>query len=137
MRDEDIDFYEDDEFIRRKSNCTIFLGFTSNIVSSGLRETIRFLVEHKMVWHFWFSFSFNRFNSRVYNECFFAKQVDCIVTTAGGVEEDLIKCLAPTFIGSFDLDGKTLREKGKCCNRKITNGCKIKVANIHLFITFV
>lgn len=40
------------------------------------------------------------------------KQVDCIVTTAGGVEEDLIKCLAPTFIGSFELDGKTLREKG-------------------------
>lgn len=49
MRQEDVDFYEDDEFIRRKSNCTIFLGYTSNIVSSGLRETIRFLVEHKMV----------------------------------------------------------------------------------------
>lgn len=43
---------------------------------------------------------------------FVMKQVDCIVTTAGGVEEDLIKCLAPTFIGSFELDGKTLREKG-------------------------
>lgn len=34
------------------------------------------------------------------------------MTTAGGVEEDLIKCLAPTFIGSFELDGKNLREKG-------------------------
>lgn len=56
------------------------------MVSSGLRETIRFLVEHKMV--------------------------DCIVTTAGGVEEDFIKCLAPTFLGSFELDGKELREKG-------------------------
>lgn len=25
--------------------------------------------------------------------------VDCIVTSAGGVEEDFIKCLKPTFIG--------------------------------------
>lgn len=47
----------------------------------------------------------------IFNEQCFA-QVDCIVTTAGGVEEDLIKCLAPTFIGSFELDGKSLREKG-------------------------
>lgn len=28
------------------------------------------------------------------------------------MEEDLIKCLAPTYIGSFALDGKSLREKG-------------------------
>lgn len=49
MKTEDIDYYEEDEFIRRKSNCTIFLGFTSNIVSSGVRDTIRFLVQHKMV----------------------------------------------------------------------------------------
>lgn len=44
-----IDSYEDDEFIRRKNNCTIFMGYTSNMVSSGLRETIRFLVQHKYV----------------------------------------------------------------------------------------
>ncbi|KAL5284653.1 DHPS family protein [Megaselia abdita] len=80
------DIHESDEFIKRKSNCTIFLGYTSNIVSSGLRETLRFLVEHKMV--------------------------DAIVATAGGVEEDFIKCLAPTFVGSFELPGKQLREKG-------------------------
>lgn len=43
------DFYEDDEFIKRKHNCTVFLGYTSNMVSCGLRETIRFLVEHNMV----------------------------------------------------------------------------------------
>lgn len=49
MLEDNIDYYEDDEFIKRKSNCTIFLGFTSNIVSSGVRETIRFLVQHKMV----------------------------------------------------------------------------------------
>ena len=32
-----------------ESKCAIFLGYTSNIVSSGLRETIRFLVQNKMV----------------------------------------------------------------------------------------
>ncbi|XP_070499346.1 probable deoxyhypusine synthase [Chironomus tepperi] len=83
---EEIDEYEDDEFIKRKHKCTVFLGYTSNMVSSGLRENIRFLVQHKLV--------------------------DCIVTTAGGIEEDFIKCLAPTFLGSFELQGKELREKG-------------------------
>lgn len=86
LPEDKIDNLETDEFIKRKSNCTIFLGFTSNMISSGLRESIRFLIQHKMV--------------------------DCIVTTAGGVEEDFIKCLAPTFLGDFNLDGKTLRENG-------------------------
>ncbi|KAI1305235.1 putative deoxyhypusine synthase [Halotydeus destructor] len=80
------DVHEEDEFIKRKSSCTLFLGYTSNMVSSGLRETIRFLVEHKLV--------------------------DCLVTSAGGVEEDIIKCLGPTLVGSFELDGRTLRSKG-------------------------
>ncbi|CAG0882150.1 unnamed protein product [Cyprideis torosa] len=73
-------------FYRPQTNCTIFLGYTSNMVSCGVRESIRFLVEHKMV--------------------------DCIVTTAGGVEEDLIKCLAPTYLGEFSLPGRELRRKG-------------------------
>lgn len=38
--------------------------------------------------------------------------VHVVVTTAGGIEEDLIKCLAPTYLGSFDLKGADLREKG-------------------------
>ncbi|KAK3919833.1 putative deoxyhypusine synthase [Frankliniella fusca] len=80
------DEYEDDIFIKRRSNCTIFLGYTSNMVSCGVRDSIRFLVQNRMI--------------------------DAIVTTAGGVEEDLIKCLAPTFIGDFHLDGRTLRESG-------------------------
>ena len=33
-------------------------------------------------------------------------QVDVLVTTAGGVEEDFIKCLAPTYLGEFSLRGK-------------------------------
>ncbi|XP_033226128.1 probable deoxyhypusine synthase [Belonocnema kinseyi] len=83
---EQIESFEDDDFIKRKSPCTIFLGYTSNMASCGVRDCIRFLVQHKLI--------------------------DCIVATAGGVEEDLIKCLAPTFVGDFNLDGKYLREKG-------------------------
>ena len=38
--------------------------------------------------------------------------IDCIVASAGGVEEDFIKCLAPTYLGDFNLSGKELRDKG-------------------------
>lgn len=34
---------------RKTVKCKIFLGCTSNIISSGVRETIRFLLEHRMV----------------------------------------------------------------------------------------
>ncbi|XP_077591469.1 deoxyhypusine synthase [Stigmatopora nigra] len=69
-----------------RPGCTIFLGYTSNLISSGVRESIRYLVEHKMV--------------------------DVVVTTAGGIEEDLIKCLANTYLGDFSLPGKELRLRG-------------------------
>lgn len=39
-------------------------------------------------------------------------QVDVLVTTAGGVEEDLIKCLGHTYKGDFSLSGAFLRSKG-------------------------
>ncbi|RMZ87986.1 hypothetical protein DV736_g4775, partial [Chaetothyriales sp. CBS 134916] len=65
---------------------TIFLGYTSNMISSGLRDTFRYLVQHR--------------------------HVSAIVTTAGGVEEDFIKCLAPTYHGSFSASGAALRAKG-------------------------
>lgn len=39
-------------------------------------------------------------------------QVEVLVTTAGGIEEDLIKCLAPTYKGDFALPGSYLRSKG-------------------------
>jgi deoxyhypusine synthase len=35
-----------------------------------------------------------------------------LVTTAGGVEEDFMKCLASTYIGDFKLSGKDLRVRG-------------------------
>lgn len=68
------------------AKCTIFLGYTSNLISSGLRSTLMYLVKHKMV--------------------------SAIVTTAGGIEEDLIKCLAETYMGEFSLPGAQLRDKG-------------------------
>ena len=40
------------------------------------------------------------------------RMVDCIVTTAGGIEEDLMKCFEPTFMGDFKLNGRELRKKG-------------------------
>ncbi|XP_055804621.1 deoxyhypusine synthase-like [Solanum dulcamara] len=76
---------ERDVAYRESVTCKIFLGFTSNLVSSGVRETIRYLVQHRMV--------------------------DVVVTTAGGIEEDLIKCLAPTYKGDFSLPGAALRSK--------------------------
>ncbi|ODV96598.1 hypothetical protein PACTADRAFT_40284 [Pachysolen tannophilus NRRL Y-2460] len=65
---------------------TIFMGYTSNLISSGLRDTLRFLVQHKMV--------------------------SAVVASAGGIEEDLIKCLAPTYMGEFSLSGSKLRDQG-------------------------
>lgn len=72
--------------IRKRTRCTIFLGYTSNMASCGMRDIIRYLCEHRMV--------------------------DAIVTTCGGIEEDFIKCLAPFYLGDFNLKGKDLREKG-------------------------
>ena len=37
------------------------------------------------------------------------RMIDVLVTTAGGVEEDFIKCLAPTYLGDWSLKGKELR----------------------------
>ncbi|MFA6088799.1 MAG: deoxyhypusine synthase [Candidatus Woesearchaeota archaeon] len=70
--------------IREKA--TIFLSFTSNQISCGNREIIKHLVKHKLV--------------------------HVIATTAGGIEEDIIKCFKPFVIGEFDVPGKVLFDKG-------------------------
>ena len=75
-----------DPAVRSKIRARIFLAYTSNQISSGQREVIKFLVQHKMV--------------------------DVVISTAGGVEEDLIKCMQPTFMGDFNLSGRELRKKG-------------------------
>ena len=71
---------------RQRIRARIFLAYTSNQISSGQREVIRFLVQNKMV--------------------------DVLVTTAGGIEEDIIKCFEPTYMGDFKLSGRELRKKG-------------------------
>jgi deoxyhypusine synthase len=69
-----------------KEDVFIYLGYTSNMISSGLRDVFRYLVKHK--------------------------KVNVIVTTSGGIEEDIIKCLGDFVLGDFRTSGKELREKG-------------------------
>lgn len=64
----------------------IYLGYTSNMVSSGLRDVFRYLVKNK--------------------------KVNLVVTTAGGIEEDIMKCMGDFFLGDFKASGTELREKG-------------------------
>lgn len=90
LSDEPIKPTDDDEMkdpeVRAKTKCTIWLSMTSNMISSGQREIIKYLAQHKLV--------------------------DVIVTSAGAVEEDIMKCLRPHYVGSFDLKGSELRMKG-------------------------
>lgn len=102
----DADEWQDEE-VRKNTKCTIFLSYTSNMISSGMREVLRFLVQHKMV-----RCSSTRPHERGAPSHCASPQVDCIVTTGGGIEEDLIKCLAPTYLGDFSLRGSELRKKG-------------------------
>lgn len=69
-----------------KENAFIFIGYTSNMVSSGMRDIFSWLVKEK--------------------------KINAIVTTAGGVEEDIIKCLGDFYIGDFNSSGRDLRDKG-------------------------
>lgn len=70
----------------RKEKATIILTFTSNMVSSGLRELFAHLVKLKFV--------------------------DAIITGVGSVEEDLMKCSKPFLLGSFNMSDKDLHQKG-------------------------
>ncbi|KAG2077452.1 Deoxyhypusine synthase [Suillus decipiens] len=90
LSDEPISVDESEDYlspeIRAQTRCDIFLGYTSNLISSGLREIILYLVKHK--------------------------HVAAIVTTAGGIEEDFIKCLGKTYLADFNMDGADLRSRG-------------------------
>lgn len=71
----------------KKDNAKIFLTFTSNMVTSGLRGFFAQVIKLKMA--------------------------DCIVTTVGGIEEDIMKATGEEFdIGSFETDDVELHEKG-------------------------
>ncbi|MFA6268389.1 MAG: deoxyhypusine synthase [archaeon] len=70
----------------KKDKSTVFLTFTSNMVSSGMREIFAQMAREKLV--------------------------DVIITTVGSVEEDFIKSEKSFLLGSFDLDDKELNDKG-------------------------
>lgn len=83
IKEDESDMWKDPE-VRAKQKCFIFLGYTSNMASCGMREYIRYLCQHSMI--------------------------NCIVTTTGGIEEDIMKCLADHYIGDFHLSGEKLRK---------------------------
>ncbi len=70
----------------QREKVTTYLSMTGNVISSGLREIITYLVKHKYI--------------------------DVIITTASGVEEDIIKSLSDFKIGHFETPGKLLFEHG-------------------------
>jgi deoxyhypusine synthase len=76
------------ELVRKmqEERVRIFLGFTSNMASCGVREQINYLIKNKLV-HF-------------------------VVTTTGGIEEDIIKTYKSFLHGDFNADGAYLRKKG-------------------------
>jgi len=70
----------------RKDKARVFLSFTSNMASSGLREVIAALCRKKLV--------------------------DCIITSTGSIEEDVMKTRAPFLLGRFDANDTEVKENG-------------------------
>ncbi len=70
----------------QKDKATIFLAFTSNMGTCGVRDNISYLVKNKFV--------------------------HCLSTTVGAIEEDIVKCFKPFVLGDFRAVGAHLREEG-------------------------
>jgi len=70
----------------RDDDATIYLALTSNMVSSGLRESIAYLCREDLV--------------------------DVVVTTSGAITEDVIKTAKPFKMGEWDVDEAAMRERG-------------------------
>ncbi|GGL67981.1 deoxyhypusine synthase [Halocalculus aciditolerans] len=70
----------------QEEDATVYLTLTSNIISSGLRETVAYLVREGYV--------------------------DVIITTSGSLTEDVIKTAKPFKMGEWDADEAELRERG-------------------------
>ncbi|MDZ7731161.1 MAG: deoxyhypusine synthase [Natrialbaceae archaeon] len=67
-------------------DATVYLTCTSNIISSGLRETVAALVREG--------------------------HVDILITTSGAIAEDVIKTAKPFKMGTWEADEAALREAG-------------------------
>ncbi|PSQ39193.1 deoxyhypusine synthase [Halobacteriales archaeon SW_5_70_135] len=70
----------------RDDGATIYLALTSNMVSSGLRETVAYLCREDLV--------------------------DVLITTSGSITEDVIKTEKPFVMGDWDVDEAAMREAG-------------------------
>ena len=84
----------------KKNSAKVYLTFTSNMVTSGLRGFFAQLIRMKMA--------------------------DVIVTTVGGIEEDIMKACGEKFdIGTFKADDVELHEQGvnRVGNLMIKNEC--------------
>ena len=69
----------------KREKCTVYLGFTANLVASGLRGIIAELCRKRFV--------------------------DVVVTTAGALEHDFIKSFEPYLQGDFDADDVELHKR--------------------------
>ncbi|WP_435361159.1 deoxyhypusine synthase [Haloarchaeobius sp. DFWS5] len=70
----------------RDEGATIYLTYTSNIVSCGLRETVAYLCREDLI--------------------------DVMITTSGSITEDVIKTEKPFKMGQWDVDEAKMRERG-------------------------
>ena len=70
----------------RREKAAIFLSYTSNMASSGIRDIIAHLAKRK--------------------------KVSVIVTAAGGIEEDFMKCFDSFSLGDFKANPAFLNEQG-------------------------
>jgi deoxyhypusine synthase len=92
----------------KKEKATVFLAFTSNMVSSGLREVFAELCRRKFV--------------------------DAIVTGVGSVEEDVMKIREPFALASFNEDDRKLHKKGvnRIGNVLVDNGHYIALEKLDM-----
>jgi len=93
----------------KKANAKIFLTFTSNMVTSGLRGFFSQIIQLGLA--------------------------NVIVTTVGGIEEDIMKASGENFkIGTFDADDVELHEQGinRVGNIQINNESYMKFEDLIL-----
>ena len=79
-----------DPAMRKRVRTRIWLAFTSNMISCGIREVIKFLIKEKMV--------------------------QVIITTAGGIEEDFLKYVF-YFLKSTKIESKSLNKNVICSSK--------------------
>jgi len=70
----------------KDKNCTKFLSFTANLVSTGTRGVFKELVKRKMV--------------------------DLVITTCGTLDHDIARCWKNYYKGSFTMNDSILHKKG-------------------------